>query len=1030
MPVRRSVLARSAPALLLIVAIASPAAAQYFGQNKVQYEQFDFQVARTERFDIYFYPEIREGVDVAARLAERWTTRLERLLAHRLSSRQPLVLYASPAHFQQTTVIPGGIGEGTGGVTEGLRRRVVMPFAGPLGDTDHVLGHEMVHAFQYDMSEQRVREAGAQNQRIGGLQTLPLWFVEGMAEYLSIGPRSTLTSMWIRDAILREALPTIDDLADPRYFPYRWGHALWAYIGGRWGDKAVGDLLSSGIVIGDPAKAFEVVLGITEEELTSQWHAALQDAYRGVGADASAPEQFGRVLTPKQGLGGDLNVSPALSPDGTRVAFLSERSLFSIDLFVADVQTGKVLRQLTSTAVDPHLNSLQFIASAGTWDPTGTRLAVTAVAEGRPQLLVYDVATGDRVREQRLDGVDAAFNPAWSPDGRTIAFIGMTQGFTDLFALDLDSGTLTQWTDDPHTQLHPAWSPDGRSLALASGRFTTSLDTLAVGELRLAIFDVTTRQSRELPAFARARHINPQWSRDGASLFFVADPDGLANVYRVALDGGAPRRITHLYTGAAGITETSPVIATGRASDRLVFTVFEAGDQRLYVAEDARVLAGQPVTTITGDAAQLPPRREAPGPVTELLRDPTTGLPPAQAITEVRPYSPRLQLDAVAQPSLSVGADRWGAFGGGGLAFMMSDMLGYHNLGVALQTTTSFDSDFSALDLGGAVAYQNQSRRWTWGVAADQTPYRTGYLTGATGLVDGRPVQVQEAIVLRQADRGVTGMVAYPFSRAQRVEFSVAARNLAFSQRSQVTAFALDTGEVLLDEERDLDDGQSLTMGQTSAALVYDTTSFGATSPVLGQRYRFEVSPVVGDIRYTGLLLDYRRYFMPFRFYTLATRLMHYGRYGAGGEDPRLTPLYLGYPSLVRGYDVGSYTAEDCPATVDGGCASVDRLTGSRMAVANVEFRFPLLRPFGADAGMYGPVPVEVALFADAGVAWDANRADSPFFYRSDAKPISSVGAAFRVNALGFAVLQFDLSRPLQRERRGWVFQFSMAPGF
>ena len=63
-------------ALLAAALTAAPASAQYFGQNKVQYERFDFKVARTERFDIYFYPEIEEGVDLAARLAERWTTRL------------------------------------------------------------------------------------------------------------------------------------------------------------------------------------------------------------------------------------------------------------------------------------------------------------------------------------------------------------------------------------------------------------------------------------------------------------------------------------------------------------------------------------------------------------------------------------------------------------------------------------------------------------------------------------------------------------------------------------------------------------------------------------------------------------------------------------------------------------------------------------------------------------------------------------------------------------------------------------------
>lgn len=1012
---------------LVALGTSSPAAAQYFGQNKVQYERFDFQVARTERFDIYFYPQIREGVDIAARMAERWNTRLERLLDHRLSSRQPLVLYASSTHFQQTTVIGGGIGEGTGGVTEGLRRRVVMPFAGPLADTDHVLGHELVHAFQYDISAQRAGPGGG--GRIGGLERLPLWFVEGMAEYLSIGSRSPLTTMWVRDALLREELPAIEDLGNPKFFPYRWGHALWAYIAGRWGDRAVPDLLSSAIAIGDPAKAFEIVLGRTHEQLTEEWHRALQEALAVSGRDAASAERFGRLLTPKQGLGGSVNVSPALSPDGTRVAFLSERGLFSIDLYVADVQSGKVLRQLTSTALDPHLNSLQFIASAGTWDPTGTRLAVTAVAGGRPQLRVYDVASGDVTQETRLGQVDAAFNPAWSPDGKTIAFVGMTQGMTDLFALDLATSTITQWTDDPFTQIHPAWSPDGRTIALASGRFTTSLESLDMGELRLSLFDVATRQPRELEAFPRGKHINPQWSADGRSLYFVADPDGISNVFRVDVNGGAPRQVTRLATGASGITDTSPVISAASSTDLVVFTVFEDSAHRLYAAGEPEVLAGSPFQfDPRSDHAVLPPQRATPGPVTELLRRPTVGLPAGSPIADVEPYKPRLQLDMMGQPSIAVGADRWGAFGGGGLTFLMSDLLGRHNLGVMLQATASLDQDFSANDLGGAVVYQNQSHRWNWGAAIDQTPYRTGYVSGGTALIDGRPVAVQESVILRQADRGVTGMAAYPFNRAQRVEFSAGLRNLHFSQRAHVTAYALDTGEVLFEERQDLGPTESLSMGQTSAALVYDTSAFGATSPILGQRYRLEVSPMVGDLRYTGVLVDYRRYFMPAQLYTIAARLMHYGRYGSGGQDPRLTPLYLGYPSLVRGYDVGSFDERDCPPAPDGRCAAFERLTGSRMAVANLELRFPLLRPFGVSQP-YGPVPVEVALFADAGVAWGGSSSTSPY-YRGDETPISSLGAALRVNALGFAVLQFDFARPMRREGRGWVFQFSMAPGF
>src|SRR5262249_35391265 len=141
---------------ILTIALICPARAvaqdDYFGQNKVQYQKFDFKILKTEHFDIYFYPEEADGAQMAARMAERWYTRLSQLLAHQLRGRQPLILYASGAHFRQTNVVEGELGEGTGGVTEAFKRRIVLPFAGPIADTDHVLGHELVHAFQYDIT--------------------------------------------------------------------------------------------------------------------------------------------------------------------------------------------------------------------------------------------------------------------------------------------------------------------------------------------------------------------------------------------------------------------------------------------------------------------------------------------------------------------------------------------------------------------------------------------------------------------------------------------------------------------------------------------------------------------------------------------------------------------------------------------------------------------------------------------------------------------------------------------------------------
>src|SRR5512144_2195871 len=134
------------------IAGSSPAFAQYFGQNKVQYRTFRYEVLKTDHFDVYFYPEERAAVEQAARMAERWYARFNRIFTHKLTGRQPLILYADQPDFQQTNAIPGDIGEGTGGVTEPLKRRIVLPMGASLAETDHVIGHELVHAYQFDIT--------------------------------------------------------------------------------------------------------------------------------------------------------------------------------------------------------------------------------------------------------------------------------------------------------------------------------------------------------------------------------------------------------------------------------------------------------------------------------------------------------------------------------------------------------------------------------------------------------------------------------------------------------------------------------------------------------------------------------------------------------------------------------------------------------------------------------------------------------------------------------------------------------------
>jgi hypothetical protein len=263
---RKAAMPRIARSLVALTGLmAGSLQAQYFGQNRVQYRDLKFAVIQTEHFDVYYHEGERVAALDAARMAERAYARLSRVLNHQYRERQPIILFASHSEFQQNNI--SDVSEGTGGFTEPFRHRILLPFTGSYADFDHVLQHEIVHQFQFDIF--------ARGRIGGGIQRLisvnpPLWFMEGMAEYLSIGPVTPETAMWLRDAALEGQLPSIEELTfNPNIFPYRFGHALMAYIGERWGDAAVGEVLHA-VASAGLADGFRRAVGMSLEDLSDR----------------------------------------------------------------------------------------------------------------------------------------------------------------------------------------------------------------------------------------------------------------------------------------------------------------------------------------------------------------------------------------------------------------------------------------------------------------------------------------------------------------------------------------------------------------------------------------------------------------------------------------------------------------------------------------------------------------------------------------------------------------------------------------
>ena len=1076
--------------MLAVIAAASPLSAQYFGQNKVQHRHLEFAIIQTEHFDVYYYAGEREAAVDGARMAERTYARLSRILNHRYRERQPLILFASHSEFQQNNVTT--IREGTAGVTEPFRHRVLLPFTGSYAEFEHVLQHEIVHQFQFDIFAHG--SIGAGFQRLVAVNP-PLWFMEGMAEYLSLGPIDPPTAMWLRDAALEGGLPSLEQLThDPRFTPYRYGHALWSYVGERWGDESVGQILQSASVSG-VAAAFAGTLGISLSELSEEWHDAIQRTYLPQIAELEQARRFARPILTRQRSSGTLHLSPALSPDGSEIAYLSEGNSFWIDLYLADAETGRVKRRLIKSAFSSDFESLRFINSTGAWSPDGRLFAFAAKRGGSDDLVIFDVRR-NRVYNRIKVPLHGLTTPSWSPDGTQLVFTGYDGGLSDLFIVNEDGSDLRRLTNDRYADLHPAWSPNGRTIAFTTDRGpATDLATLKIGPLRIALYDLQTG-AIELLGSMGGGNTNPQWAPDGKSIAFLSDRTGISNVFLYTLDDSTVYQLTNVYTGVAGITPLSPAISWARGADRLVFTYYEEREFNVYGIDNPRSLKRAPydesadrtmiasltaapkslgasaernaprterqgassavgMATAADNAAREPPQPEL---ATSFYRSrrgfrrsdttpaatPETTLPGLLSVKELldnatlslpdsseftfKKYSAKLSADYVIQPSIGFVRDNFGSGFFGGSAVAFSDMLGNHRLLLAGQINGRID------EAQVLATYANLSRRTNWAVGLSQDPifYFTGSDFGVDSLGNSTFTTNLERFVIRQA----FVQTYRPFDRFRRAEFSLRAVNVSRAAVDFVQFFDPVSGLVFGADRVDRNLG-SVNYLQPSVAMVFDNSASMWVGPFAGRRSRFEYAPALGNWTFHQFLTDYRRYDQLGGPFTFASRLIFLGRFG---RDSGEFPIFLGTPELIRGYTAGSLRRNECLTDVSGsvsGCGALDQLIGSRIAVLNAELRFPLLRNLGLGFAPIGFPPIEGAFFFDAGLAWNGqsvvvlNRSEEQNEDKDRYRsPLLSWGFSIRSNFLGFVVLRADFAKPLNRDKQGSYWTVSLGPTF
>jgi hypothetical protein len=485
------------------------------------------------------------------------------------------------------------------------------------------------------------------------------------------------------------------------------------------------------------------------------------------------------------------------------------------------------------------------------------------------------------------------------------------------------------------------------------------------------------------------------------------------NVYR--LEDGHAYRMTDAATGVSGVTRTSPALSVAARRGTVAFSVFHRSGYDVHTLDpDA-----QPVEALV--AAHIVPlavaEAEADGELVPVPPLPTV----AAAAAESAAYQPKMSLEGIGTPFFSAGGGPIGGYVSGGTSLLFGDLLGDEQLFTTLYVSSRLNE--SAL----AAMYVNRRSRWNWGVTMEQMPelrLRTS---------DVRIEADRDRVVSRDRDRTLWinrqlgGFAAYPFSRTDRVEFSGGIRQISSARERRTEFVSSVSGMIVEHQTQPLPGEPSVSMAEAGVALVRDSAVFGATAPMLGSRFRLQTSANVGDLKYASILADYRRYLMPVRPYTLAFRVVHSGRYGADAGDIRLRDIYVGSPSLVRGYGPMSVVRAECPAGAFD-CPALNTLLSNRVVAAKAELRVPLWSTLRSSSRVqYGPIPLDAFLFADAGAGWGGERRFGPG--GADGRFVRSVGGGVRASLIGM-VLEVAAVRPLDLRSRGWTFGINLQPGF
>jgi len=1006
-------------ATLALIVLVNPVEAKY-GKNKVQYRGMDWSFIQTPHFDIYFYEGGESIAYFAADVAEKSYEQISYQLDWRLSKRISVLVYNSHNDFQQTNVTLGYLQEGIGGFTELFKNRVVLPFEGSYEQFRHVLHHELTHAVVNDL----IFGGNVQSIVSGKMRVnIPLWLSEGYAEYSSLDWDSR-ADMIIRDAAINGGLPPIQYLN--YYMAYKGGQSVVRYIGETFGVERIGEIFHETRHFKDVPKAIENTLHLDLETLTEKWHFAVRKDYWPDIEGRSNLDDVGHRLTDHTKTKNYFNVSPAISPNGGKVAFLSDRSGYA-DIYVMSSDDGRQLTKIISGQRTAELEELKWLSPGLSWAPDNRHLVFSAKSGNEDALIFFD--TEKETRHSHKLGLDGIFTASWSPDGKSVVFSGLKDGASDLFLYSIKTKELTQLTRDLFSDTRPTWSPDGKELAFVSDRGSSLLtglvtpdspearDILKNHDFRSTDIYTLNLESGHIKRITNTRgsEDSPTYANTSPKLAYTSDRSGIWNIYIHDFETGVETPLTDIMTGIFQISWS-------KDDSRLVFAGYEKGGWDIFTMNNPLNLNSQ---TITPSYSNYLKRKNVQVDLTytDTIPEPqkrivnpfeshvfayknqfseakgTTGIPEPVVLNtvdstgayEVNKYKTRFTVDLVdAQAGYS------NFFGVQGNALMVfSDIMGNHQIQFGFELYRNLDN--SDLMLG-----------------YDYLPNRANLHVMLYNLPDDYvSISPDYYLTLWHFRKyGTVLGVDYPFSKYSRFESSLNMLNIYQS------VSYLD----ILENRDNAAYSTNQTYVLSEVKFSFDNVLYGSLYPVSGWRletgFRFSPDMPNSSRQFATLRTDIRKYFKIAREYSFAVRASAATSHGkqpetflAGGISNWINyRLDSGYIDYLSNYEDLYFSEYVVP--VRG--VPYFAYTGNHYAALNTEFRFPFIEYLSVK----WPISMVVGnirgqLFSDWVKTWNAQQIDGLSIGEAIIKDQNNsywgTGFGMRMN-LGIFILRYDMA--------------------